>query len=473
MEHIIFWNFLLATALGALIGTERAMPWSKQKWVWVQWNTSGFGGIRTYALLAFFGAISTWMDMIFHTDMWKISGMILSGIFVLISYIYSSFRQGKIWVTSEYAAILTYIIGVVVMSGYKIVAVILAVLILILLSSKEYLSEWKGKLSREELSNSLKFAVISLVALPLLPDGKFSIATMLSWVVGNSLHLESPILTMDFFNPYWIWLFVVVMAGIEYVGYILSKVLWNRSSILASGIIGWLISSTATTAAMTHKSILHPSNYSSYTTATIIASCIMFVRVILISSFYNPEIVNTILLPSSIMLITLAGSAYYFFWKSKKQQIGSLSTFSKWRHHEQTEIQEDSHLTDSYESPFQLIPALKFAGIVAVVKFLAWIGIVYSGHIPESIFNYVLGLISWLADVDAITQTMASESTTGRPVLMVAAFTILIAIMSNNVVKATIAYRFWEKNFGRAVVTGFGISILSGILVILAMTFLA
>ena len=86
--------------------------------------------------------------------------------------------------TSEYAAVLTYMIGVVVMSGYTIIGVILAILLLILLSSKEYLTEWKEKLSREDLSNSLKFAVISLVALPLLPDEKFSIATIVSWVSG-------------------------------------------------------------------------------------------------------------------------------------------------------------------------------------------------------------------------------------------------------------------------------------------------
>ncbi len=31
MDHILFWNLLLATALGALIGTEREMPWSGSK----------------------------------------------------------------------------------------------------------------------------------------------------------------------------------------------------------------------------------------------------------------------------------------------------------------------------------------------------------------------------------------------------------------------------------------------------------
>lgn len=200
------------------------------------------------------------------SNIWKIFGMILASVFIVISYIYSSFRQGKIGMTSEFAALLTYIIGVIVMSGYKIIAVILAILLLILLSSKEYLTAWKEKFSREELSNSLKFAVISLVALPLLPDEKYSIMDMLAWIAGGNIDLAHPVLWMKFFNPFGVWLFVVIMAGVEYIGYILSKVLGNNSSIIASGAVGGMISSTATTAAMTNKSVHHTGNHFLYAT---------------------------------------------------------------------------------------------------------------------------------------------------------------------------------------------------------------
>ncbi len=48
MDQILFWNFILAIALGALIGTEREMPRSGT----TPGGASGFGGIRSYALLA-------------------------------------------------------------------------------------------------------------------------------------------------------------------------------------------------------------------------------------------------------------------------------------------------------------------------------------------------------------------------------------------------------------------------------------
>lgn len=178
--------------------------------------------------------MTAWIDLNQGGDMWKIFGMAIAGLFVVISYAYSSFKLGKIGVTSEFAALITYIIGVIVMSGFKVIAVILSILMLILLSSKEYLTEWKEKLSREELGNTLKFAFISLVALPLLPDEKYSILNILSWLTGSMMNSGPEILTMKFFNPFGIWLFVVIMAGVEYVGYILSKVMGNKGGIIAS-----------------------------------------------------------------------------------------------------------------------------------------------------------------------------------------------------------------------------------------------
>ena len=445
MDQSIFFGFLLATALGALIGTEREMPWSGTRPGWA----SGFGWIRSYALLALLGALTAWMDATFSSEIWKMAGFILSCLFVLAGYIYFSFTQNRMGVTSEYAALITYLIWILVMQGYAVIAVILSVIVLILLSAKEYLARLRERLSREELGNSLKFAVISLVVLPLLPDMRYSFLDMANWIFWGWLTWDHALLTLKFFNPYSVWLFVVVMAGVEYIGYILSKVMWDRGGIIASWAVGGMISSTATTAAMTSKSNLHPNNRPAYAAATLIASCIMFIRVIAISAFYNPLLLSSLFLPALIMFLSLSGSAYYYAHLAKSERI--LKTKE----------------VESYESPFRLIPALQFAGIIVLVKFIAWVGKIYTDVIPPEIFNYAFWLISGLADVDAITQTMASESLSGNPTLMIAASTILIAVMSNNVVKASIAGRFWEKGFARAVLTGFGMSILLGLCVII------
>lgn len=47
-----------------------------------------------------------------------------------------------------------------------------------------------------------------------------------------------PVLNAYFFNPYGIWLFVVVMTGVEYIGFIFSKLIGTKGGIIASGAIG-------------------------------------------------------------------------------------------------------------------------------------------------------------------------------------------------------------------------------------------
>lgn len=446
MEQSVFWAFILSTALGALIGTEREMPWSGTK----PGGATGFWGIRSYALLSLLWALCVWMDTIFGTDIWKYVWFAIAAFFLIAGYIYSSFVQNRMWVTSEFAGLLTYFIGVIIMSGHTIVGVILSILLLILLSAKEYISKLKNRFSRIELGNALKFSVVALVVLPLLPDQKFSIVEMFNWLAGGRLGWDHAILTMKFFNPYSVWFFVVIMAGVEYIGYILSKVMWDHGGIIASGAVGGMISSTATTAAMTHKSNAHPGNRHAYAAATLIASCIMFIRVVAISGFYSPTILSNIIIPAGVMFITLVGSAYYFYKKSKKDRL--------------VKVEEK----DEYKSPFDLISALEFASIVVVIKFIAGVGLIYKSDMQnwlwdnaDKIFYYLLGALSGLADVDAITQDMASKAGEALLPLIIASSTIIIAVISNNIVKASIAYRFGEKEFGKSVIIGFGISIVS------------
>jgi uncharacterized membrane protein (DUF4010 family) len=65
--------------------------------------------------------------------------------------------------------------------------------------------------------------VIALVILPLLPDAKYSLLDMANWLASGALSWAHPILTAKFFNPHSIWFFVVVMAGVEYAGFLLGK----------------------------------------------------------------------------------------------------------------------------------------------------------------------------------------------------------------------------------------------------------
>jgi uncharacterized membrane protein (DUF4010 family) len=332
-------------------------------------------------------------------------------------------------------------------------AVMIAIGFLLLLSSKDYLTRLKERFSREELGDSLKFAVIALVILPLLPDQKYSILQIIQWFYAD-LNWMHPVLTAQFFNPHSIWKFVVIMAGVEYAGYLLSRMIGTKWGIILSGTIGGLISSTATTVAMTKKSTEHTEHTEhrySYVTATLLASCIMFLRVIIVAFVIYPPILASIIVPALVMFVWLSGYAGYAYLQTRRESSKPATV--------DTEEKE-------YESPFQLVPAMQFAWLIVVIKFLSILGVIYKDTIPPEISNYGLAIISGLADVDAINMTYSTGARSGDFTTMLAATTILIAVMSNNVVKASIAKRFWEKEFGNAVITGFGISIILGLIVI-------
>lgn len=449
MEPSTFFGFLLALALWGLIGIERELPW----W-WVRpGGATGFWGIRSYASIAFLGAIAVWLDahIWWWSYIWTLASGIISALFILASYLYSAFAKEKIGVTSEYAGIITYCIGVVAMMWYYSVAVIIAILLLLLLSAKEYLARMKQKFSREELGDSLKFAVIALVILPLLPDIRYSLIDMLNWWQSGAVSWSHPVLEARFFNPYGIWFFVVVMAGVEYIGFLLSKSLGERGGIIASWVVGWLISSTATTVALTRKSKEHPEHTDSYIVGTLIASCIMFLRVILVAAYISFSILESIWIPAICMFTGLVGMTLYYFLKTKKEHI----------------VLESDEKKREYESPFQLLPALQFAGLIVCIKFISQVGIIYKEVIPLEVSSYFIGLISWLADVDGVNYIYSNAAKTGEISLLIASTTILIAVMSNNTVKAMIAYRFGQKEFGQKVLQAFGLSIIVWLLVVI------
>lgn len=103
------------------------------------------------------------------------------------------------------------------MHGDYIFAIILSILYLLLLSTKDRLEALKERFSRKELGDSLKFAVVALVILPILPDNKYSLLDIANWFYHGGVVGSHPILSTPFLDPYSIWLFVVILTGIEYI----------------------------------------------------------------------------------------------------------------------------------------------------------------------------------------------------------------------------------------------------------------
>lgn len=439
MDTQIILYFFISILLWGIIWLERDAP-QKKKGA----DDYSFGGIRTFALVALFGSIVTSLSLYIGSLTLVFLSLFILSLFILVSYIYSAFKGWYTGITTEVTMLLTYILWVIVVLGFVKIAVITTVVISLLLSLKWYLQNIKSKISYEEISTTLKFAAISVVILPLLPDVKYSLVNLLGFIgYTGAYQLNWPLGNVAFFNPYGIWFFVVAMSAISYVWYILSKVVGEKSSILLSGAVWGLISSTAVTASMSELSKKDTKNTDMYAVSTLLASSIMFIRVILIVIFFNVAMVNYITLPALSMLVGMWGFIGYFLWKAKKNAPKREKKLS---------------INNEFESPFTIKPALKFAAFVVGIKFVAAVGTLYKDAWGWDVFYYVLGAISGLTDVDAISQTMAVDAKDGSVLAGVAAITIIISIISNNTVKGFMAYKFGEDTFGKIVAAWFAVS---------------
>lgn len=439
-----FFALFISALLGAFIWIEREMP--RTGFIKVDKNDN-FGWLRVFSLIAIIWALSSWFDLVSGSIIFIIIWFIWIIAFLLINHSFSVYKKWSYWLTSEFSAILTYFVWVLTMLGNIKFALIITIFLTIILSSKEYFEKIVKNIERQELINTLKFAVISFVILPLLPDNKYSF-----WMIfenlwfEKSMQIQNSIWQMEFFNPYSVWFFVVSISVIGYVWYILSKAIWKNSSIIFSSILGWLVSSTAVTATMSELSKKDKSSSDIYVVGTLTANLMMIARVYVIILIFNLSLLRYFSIPFVFLFLWLFLAFIYFYqlWKEKHEWV-------RW-------------FEQKIESPFSVIPALKFGMFVLFIKFLAWIGILYKDIFGEWLYYYALWIISWFADVDAITQTMSVSSINWWVVAKIAVSTIIFAIMSNNIVKWIIALKFWEKSFWRKIMLSFLFSIVTWII---------
>ena len=380
-------RFAVALGLGLLLGLER----ERAKDV----DELSFGGIRTFALIALSGAIAGFL----HIEL-DLSGLALAlfaaiGLLIVVSYAVTA-AKGEIGMTTEVTALLVFAIGALCGFGQTGVASAAAVASLLLLTLKEYLHRLARRVEAADVYATLKFALISLIILPLLPNETFG---------------PAPI---DVINPYKIWLMVVLIAGLNFVGYLLVKVLGSEHGIGLTGVLGGLVSSTAVTLSFSQRSRQEPAQSQAFALAIVIAWTIMFVRVVVMTGLVSRPLAGSLAIALGMM--TLAGAAVLLvlFRRSRSQSTGTVTTGA---------------------NPFELGEAVKFGLLFGVVTVAAKAAQVYLGEGGL----YLAGAVAGLTDVDAIALSMANLAATSPESTVVAARTIVIAVLANTATKTALA----------------------------------
>ena len=410
VDFALIQNFLIALALGALVGLELEYARYRRK-------AQSYAGIRTYPLIALFGAMAAYLGATISPWILLISLFLMGGIIVVAYFAVNEQVHKYVGATSEMAGFITFFLGVLVYYNEVVLATTLAVIMTIILYARSVLHNFARKMEKKELVDTLKFAVIAFVILPFLPDKSYG--------------------PFGFFNPHQVWLFVVFISAISFAGYLTLKWLGEKGVTLA-GLLGGVASSTATTLIFSERSKKEKKIFQSLALGVILANLAMFGRVLVLAFAVNTSIFWE-LLPSAAILIVLTGIFSYFLWKRAKK------------------VKARVHLS----SPLRLGPALKFGAFFAVIIALTKIASVYFS--ARGI--YLVSFFSGFADVDAITLSLA-QLAKGTITSKVAENGILIGMLTNILAKGGIAYWLGGKQFGRIVLSFFLVLVLIGIILL-------
>lgn len=404
---------MFSALLGLLVGLER------EKRLQNNHIEGYFGGIRTMSLVA----IYAYVVQLFFGDSLLLFSIFTAGFLFLViaSYAISAFRdEENLGATSEIAAFFVFLVGVLVARDQVLIATIITMSVALLLYFKEMIHAFVRRIDKKELYDTLKFVVVAFVVLPLLPNEVFG--------------------PLEVFNPYLIWLMVVLVSSISFVSYVAIKWLGSKKGIGLSGFLGGLVSSTAVSMSFSQMSKKSKNLVNPFVFGVLIASTAMFFRVLLEVWVLNIELFKTMLLPLVTMGATgLLLSFYYWFAKKK-----SSKTYS------------DEDL--SLKSPFQLMPALQFALFFAALLFISKFASVHFGD--QGV--YITSFLSGFVDVDAITVSMANLHRNGDLSLKAATIAITIATMTNTLVKGGIVFFFGSRAVGLRVMSAFFVVIFAG-----------
>jgi len=379
-------RFGAALGLGLLLGLERERKRDAELL---------FGGIRTFALIALLGAIGAFLERELNQGWLVLVAFAAVGSLVVVSYSMTAAR-GELGITTEITALLAFIVGALCGWSKVEVAAVVTVVCLLLLTLKDYLHRLARRVELVDVEATLKFAVISLIILPLLPNAAFG---------------PPP---LDVINPYKIWLMVVLIAGLNFLGYVLVKVFGSEHGLVVTGILGGLVSSTAVTLSFSQRSRQEPAMSSAFVLAIVVAWTIMFLRVVVIVGMVSRSLAGDLALALGLM----AGAGL----------LVSLVLWQRTRFH-------GKGVVTAGPNPFELGEAIKFGLLFGVVTVVAKAAEVYLGETGL----YIAGAVAGLTDVDAISLSMANLAAAEPASLTIAARTIVIAVVSNTLTKTGMA----------------------------------
>jgi len=248
------------------------------------------------------------------------------------------------------------------------------------------LEKYVERLDKAEFLAVVKFLLVTLIIMPVLPDQAYSEFNL---------------------NPRHIWQIVVLVSAIGFAGYFLSKKFGSRVGLWLSGLLGGLVSSTAVSVAAGRIAQQSPPQSNNAMQATILAGSVMYLRILVLIWFVNPAVVPK-LWPQ---LVTLAAIGLLLAIRTKKDDGGVPKTFVR-----------------APQNPFEIRPALLFAFLFVLLS----VATVLIEQFYGSTGLVVLSALVGVTDIDPFILSLVNKPDSVQAMLVTV---IIISMMSNTVMK--------------------------------------
>ena len=389
--NLIEWTdqlrFLVAIALGFLVGLERESRGSSL-------TSKLTAGVRTYTLISLFGFGCAWLYRL-NIEFIVPVGIIVVGGMILSSYLAKQ-KSGAVGWTSEIAALLTFVVGVLSLIADIWIAMALGIFTTLLLSEKSELERYIDKLDKSEFLAVVKFLIVTIIILPALPDKEY---------------------TQFYLNPYRIWQIVILVSSIGFVGYFLMKKFGDKVGLWLSGLLGGIASSTAVSIAMGNIAKKNGLLAKRAFQATILASSVMYLRIL------------------AIIFLLNSGLATGIWWKLVILFCFGLLLAVIIRD-KQTEI--SSNPISTLQNPFEIRPAVIFAFLFIVLSIVTILVKQFFGGSGLLALSAIVGV----TDIDPFILSIISRQI---PIGNFIESAIIISMMSNTIAKGNLLSVFLLK----------------------------
>lgn len=398
-----------ALGLGLLVGLQR------------EWVRNRVAGIRTFALLSLFGALTGLLGLAFGA--WVVAaGLVAFASLVVVGNLSEwKTREPDSGLTTEMAMLVMFAVGLICLLGERLVAVILAGTVMVLLQSKKPLHGMVRRIGEDDLREIARLVLAGLVILPVLPNRGMGYLGVL--------------------NPFAIWLMVVLIIGLSLAAYLTGKFLGGNKGAAVAGILGGLISSTATTASLARRSRAGGSSGLSLAAISLIASSIVFVRVVAEVMLTAPGHLQGLLPPLLAMMAWFGLVAAFAHRLARKSGAVPVNE----------------------QAPSELKSAVLFGLLYAVVLVIVATAREHFGNSGL----YVAAALSGLTDVDAITLSTSRLVTTAHLDTSTAWRMILLGGLANVVFKMGLVVALGTRPFVRPALLGFGTALAGGAAVLI------